>query len=45
LLYLLLFWGEQQAVVALVTAACNFSRMDVRENFITPGLAIRLSGN
>ena len=25
LLYCLLFWGEQQAVVALVTAACTFS--------------------
>ncbi|MFA7344034.1 MAG: hypothetical protein WC003_06995 [Terrimicrobiaceae bacterium] len=25
LLYISLFWGEQQAVVAFVTAACNFS--------------------
>jgi hypothetical protein len=24
LLYSKVFWGEQQAVVALVTAACNF---------------------
>jgi hypothetical protein len=24
LLYLILFWGEQQAVAALVAAACNF---------------------
>jgi hypothetical protein len=28
LLYFLLFWGEQQAVVALVTAACNFFRSE-----------------
>jgi len=44
-LYFLLFWGEQQAVVALVTAACNFFRMGAFKNFITPCLAIRLFGN
>jgi len=27
-----LFWGEQQAVAALVAAACNFSGMSFRRN-------------
>jgi len=38
-----LFWGEQQAVVALVAAACNFSRQEYFSDSLADALAIRLS--
>jgi len=39
-----LFWGEQQAVVALVTAACTFFGKEHFTDSLAAALAIRLSG-